>query len=92
MAEVLYGSTLHLLVHHVLKEEPQRNLAFIWKEIAQAYALFDIESSLRFSKLKLTSFSIKGGCKLKGRTASIRALGITPPYVCALSFRNVLKE
>ena len=78
MAEVLYGSTLHLLVHHVLGGEPHQNLATIWAEIAEAYRLFSVESSLRFSKLKLTSFSLKGGCKLKGRTACIRNLGINP--------------
>ena len=80
--KVLYGSTLHLLVHVVLQESPQANLTYIWEQIKKAYTLFDVDARLRFSSMKLTSFAAKGGAKLKGPTAIIRALGTQPPCVC----------
>ena len=80
--KVLYGSTLHLLVHAVLQESPQANLTYIWEQIKKAYILFNVDARLRFSSMKMTSFAAKGGAKLKGPTAIIRALGTQPPFVC----------
>ena len=71
--QVLYGSVLHLLVHYILPGEPAANLRTVWTKVLQFYDSLQIKN--RYYSMKLTMFSHRGGCKLKGTAAEIRSFG-----------------
>ena len=61
-------------MHHCnLPGTPEQNLAAVWSRILQQYEVQ--KTSNRFWSMKLTMFSDKGGCKLKGTAAEIRHFG-----------------
>ena len=58
--EVLYGSIMHMLVHTIMPlDDPDENLNDLWGHVARLYKELNIP--YRFSSLKMTMFSTKGG-------------------------------
>jgi len=60
-------------VHYILPGTAENNLKTVWLKLSEVYAARQIPD--RYSNLKLTMFSAKGGCKLKGRAAELRNFG-----------------
>ncbi len=70
---VLYGSVMYLLVHYVMQGTPAENLTKLWIAIKRAYDALGTKN--RYSSMKLTMLSTKGGIKLRGTAAEVRAIG-----------------
>lgn len=51
------GSTMSLLVHEVLPDDPAQNLANLWKEILVEYDVQNIPLKKRFGSLRMSMFS-----------------------------------
>ena len=60
-------------MHYILPDTAENNLRTVWLKLSEVYAARQIPD--RYSNLKLTMFSAKGGCKLKGRAAELRNFG-----------------
>ena len=85
---MLYGSTIYLLVHFMLLGTPEDNLKKVWADISAAYKMFDTKHT--YSSMKLTMLSAKGGIKLKGTAAEVRAIGRPPHHVWKQHMNNDL--
>ena len=58
--EVLYGSIMHMLVHTVMPlDDPDENLNDLWRQVKRVYK--ELAVPYKFSSLKMTMFSSKGG-------------------------------
>jgi len=58
--EVLYGSIMHMLVHMIMPlDDPDENLNDLWNHVKRLYK--ELAVPYRFSSLKMTMFSSKGG-------------------------------
>jgi len=54
---VQQGSTISILVHTVLPEEPPQNLSYLWNEITNTYEELGISGDKRFGSLRMNMFS-----------------------------------
>ena len=58
--EVPYGSIMLMLVHMSMPhEDPEENLKDLWRHVVRLYK--ELKISYKFSSLKMTMFSTKGG-------------------------------
>ena len=58
--EVLYGSIMHMLVHTIMPlDDPEQNLINLWANVKRLYKELNI--AYKFSSLKMTMFTTKGG-------------------------------
>ena len=58
--KVLYGSIMHMLVHTIMPlDDPDDNLEELWSHVSRLYTTLKIP--YKFSSLKMTMFSTKGG-------------------------------
>ena len=57
--KVLFGSTMHLMVHQIMPGTPEENTTEMWRQIRLEYDLQRTPS--RFGQLKLSMFNPKGG-------------------------------
>jgi hypothetical protein len=72
--EVLFGSVMHLLVHTMMpSNDPNVNLTTLWADIRVEYRKNSTVS--KFTAMKMTMFNAKGGVKLRGTAAIIKAFG-----------------
>ena len=69
----LLGSSLYVLVHHVLPGTVEENLAVVWRDIEQTYDELDTEN--RYGHMRQTMFHAKSQPKLKGKAGEVRDLG-----------------
>ena len=69
----MHGSTLYVLVHHVLPGTVEQNLAVVWRDIEQTYDELDTEN--RYGHMRQTMFHTKSQPKLKGKAGEVRDLG-----------------
>ena len=51
------GSTISLLVHTILPEEPKDNLVYLWKEFQVEYIALNIPQNKRLGGLRMSMFS-----------------------------------
>ena len=71
--EPLLGSTLWLLVHHVLPGSPEENLQSVWDNIQEEYEAQDTEC--RYGQMRQSMFTTKSQPKLKGKAAEVKDMG-----------------
>ena len=57
--KVLFGGTMHLMVHQIMPGSPSENTTEMWRQIRLEYDLQQTPS--RFGQLKLSMFNPKGG-------------------------------
>jgi len=69
----LLGSVLYVLVHHILPDDVEANLAVLWRDIEQTYK--DLGTDNRYGHMRQTMFHAKSQPKLKGKAAEVRDLG-----------------
>jgi hypothetical protein len=55
--KVSLGSTVCLLVHHIMPDSPEKNLANLWQEVIAEYDSQGIPLRKRFGGLRMTMFS-----------------------------------
>ena len=60
---------------HGLPSDPEANLEKIMKEIKENYNFLGIDKTKRFSNVKFTMITSKGGVKLKGKGNEICHIG-----------------
>ena len=69
----LLGSCLYVLVHYILPDAPDANLAVIWRDIEFFYD--QLQSENRYGLMRQTMFTGKSQPKLKGKAAEVKDLG-----------------
>ena len=69
----MLGSTLYVLIHHVLQGDLEENLKEVWDDIQEAYE--DIGSENRYGHMRQTMFTTKSQPKMKGKAGEVKDLG-----------------
>ena len=69
----LLGSTLWVLVHHILPGTVDENLTEVWLDIEDGYQALDTEN--RYGHMRQTMFHTKSQPKLKGKAGEVKDLG-----------------
>lgn len=69
----LLGSTLWVLVHHILLGSVEENLTEVWLDIEAVYKEDDTDN--RYGHMRQTMFHTKSQPKLKGKAAEVKDLG-----------------
>ncbi|CAK0807567.1 unnamed protein product [Prorocentrum cordatum] len=69
----LYGSALHCLVHCTMSGTPDTNLITLRTEIWDVYKVSKTNS--KFSRIKMTTFTIRLKGNLRGKAAEVKHLG-----------------
>jgi len=52
----MYGSSMHLLVHHVMPDTPEKNLKIVWAEAGVIYDELGIHRTNRFTQIHASMF------------------------------------
>ena len=71
--KILLGSTLWVLVHHVLPGDVENNLAQVWRDIEETYKVLNSEN--RYGHMRQTMFTTRSQPKLKGKAGEVKDLG-----------------
>ena len=68
----LLGSTLWVLVHHILPGSVEDNLSAVWRDIEAFY--HELGSENRYGHMRQTMFHTKSQPKLKGKAGEVKDL------------------
>ena len=71
--KLMLGSTLYVLVHHVLTGSVEENVATVWEDIEIIYNELDTEN--RYGHMRQTMFHKKSQPKLMGKAGEVKDLG-----------------
>ena len=71
--KLLLGSTLYVIVHHVLTGTVEENLAEVWRDIEREY--HELSTENRYGHMRQTVFHTKSQPKLKGTAGEVKDLG-----------------
>ena len=69
----LMGSCLYVLVHYILPDDPDANLATVWRDIEHFYD--ELNTECRYGLMRQTMFTGMSQPKLKGKAAEGKDLG-----------------
>ena len=69
----LMGSCLYVLVHYILPDDPDANLATVWRDIEHFYE--ELNTECRYGLMRQAMFTGKSQPKLKGKAAEVKDLG-----------------
>jgi len=69
----LLGSTLRVLVHHILPGTVDENLTEVWLDIEAVYKEDDTDN--RYGHMRQTMFHTKSQPKLKGKAGEVKDMG-----------------
>ena len=71
--KLLLGSTLYVLVHHVLTGSVEDNVETVWRDVEIIYVELDSEN--RYGHMRQTMFHKKSQPKLMGKAGEVKDLG-----------------